>query len=39
MSFLVIGVMWLNHHRMFEAVRAVDGALLVLNLNLLFGWR
>jgi uncharacterized membrane protein len=34
-SFLVIGVMWLNHHRMFERVRQVDGALLVLNLNLL----
>jgi uncharacterized membrane protein len=34
-SFLVIGVMWLNHHRMFEQVRVVDGTLLVLNLNLL----
>ena len=34
-SFAVIGVMWLNHHRMFEQVRRVDGVLLVLNLNLL----
>jgi uncharacterized membrane protein len=34
-SFLVIGVMWLNHHRMFESVKVVDGPLLVLNLNLL----
>jgi uncharacterized membrane protein len=34
-SFLVIGVMWLNHHRIFEQVRLVDGPLLLLNLNLL----
>jgi uncharacterized membrane protein len=34
-SFAVIGVMWLNHHRIFEQVRAVDGPLLLLNLNLL----
>ena len=34
-SFAIIGVMWLNHHRMFEQVRIVDGGLLVLNLNLL----
>jgi uncharacterized membrane protein len=34
-SFLIIGVMWLNHHRMFQEVRVVDGPLLVLNLNLL----
>src|SRR5262245_44621623 len=35
LSFLVLGVMWLNHHRIFEPVRRVDGAVLVLNLNLL----
>jgi uncharacterized membrane protein len=35
LSFLVLGVMWLNHHRLFQAVEAVDGLLLVLNLNLL----
>lgn len=34
-SFLVIGVMWLNHHRIFGQVRGVDGPLLLLNLNLL----
>lgn len=35
LSFLIIGVMWLNHHRIFEPVQLVDGLLLVLNLNLL----
>jgi uncharacterized membrane protein len=34
-AFLQIGVMWLNHHRVFQQVRSVDGVLLVLNLNLL----
>ena len=34
-GFLQIGVMWLNHHRVFQQVRDVDGVLLVLNLNLL----
>ncbi len=34
-SFLQIGVIWLNHHRMFQPVRTVDGTLLVLNLLLL----
>jgi uncharacterized membrane protein len=34
-GFLQIGVMWLNHHRMFQQVGAVNGTLLVLNLNLL----
>ena len=35
LSFLILGVMWLNHHRMFEPVRRVDGVVLVLNLMLL----
>ncbi len=35
LSFVILGVMWLNHHRIFEPVRRVDGLLLVLNLNLL----
>lgn len=35
LSFVILGVMWLNHHRIFEPVRRVDGPLLVLNLNLL----
>jgi uncharacterized membrane protein len=34
-SFAILGVMWLNHHRMFEQVELVDGPLLLLNLNLL----
>jgi hypothetical protein len=34
-SFLTIGVIWLNHHRLFEQVAWVDGPLLLLNLNLL----
>jgi uncharacterized membrane protein len=34
-SFAVIGVMWLNHHRIFVQVVEVDGLLLVLNLLLL----
>jgi uncharacterized membrane protein len=34
-SFLTIGVVWLNHHRVFQQVQVVDGPLLVLNLNLL----
>jgi uncharacterized membrane protein len=35
LSFLVLGVMWLNHHRILEPARRVDGIVLVLNLNLL----
>ena len=34
-SFLTIGVIWLNHHRIFTQVARVDGPLLLLNLNLL----
>jgi TMEM175 potassium channel family protein len=34
-SFLTIGVIWLNHHRIFDQVILVDGPLLLLNLNLL----
>jgi uncharacterized membrane protein len=34
-SFLTIGVIWLNHHRIFQQVARVDGPLLLLNLNLL----
>src|SRR4029450_13431531 len=35
LAFAQIGVIWLNHHRLFEQVRGVDGKLLLLNLNLL----
>ena len=34
-SFLTIGVIWLNHHRVFTQVIRVDGPLLLLNLHLL----
>ena len=34
-SFVTIGVFWLNHHRVFTQVQAVDGPLLLLNLHLL----
>lgn len=34
-SFLVIGIMWVNHHSMFRAVVRVDRGLLFLNLLLL----
>jgi uncharacterized membrane protein len=34
-SFLVIGVMWLNHHRMIDPVQVADTPLLLLNLHLL----
>lgn len=34
-SFLTIGIMWLNHHTMFSHIVRVDRMLLVLNLLLL----
>jgi uncharacterized membrane protein len=34
-SFLTIGIMWLNHHTMFTHIVRVDRVLLVLNLLLL----
>jgi uncharacterized membrane protein len=36
-SFLTIGIMWMNHHTMFGHVRFVDRPVLVLNLLLLMG--
>ena len=30
-SFAIIGIMWINHHRMFEFVRRIDQTLLLLN--------
>jgi len=36
-SFLTIGIMWLNHHTMLSAVTRVDRVVLVLNLLLLMG--
>ncbi|WP_433245703.1 TMEM175 family protein [Streptosporangium sp. CA-135522] len=34
-TFLLIGMIWMNHHRMFNHIRRVDGMLLALNLLLL----
>jgi len=36
-SFATIGIMWLNHHRLFTLIRGVDHWLLVLNGLLLLG--
>ncbi|MBA2681488.1 MAG: DUF1211 domain-containing protein [Ktedonobacteraceae bacterium] len=35
-SFATIGVMWINHHKMFSRITYVDNSLLSLNLLLLF---
>ncbi len=35
MSFLTIGIMWLNHHRLFVHIKRIDTALLFINLLLL----
>ncbi len=35
-SFLVVSIMWVNHHHMIHAVRNVTARLLWSNLNLLF---
>lgn len=36
-SFLTIGVMWINHHAMFKDIDRQDHTLLVLNLVLMMG--
>src|SRR2546425_92066 len=36
-SFAFIGIMWINHHRLFTHIRRSDDTLLVLNLLLLLG--
>ncbi|HVZ37979.1 MAG TPA: TMEM175 family protein [Candidatus Kapabacteria bacterium] len=36
-SFLTIGVMWINHHRLFTLIRRCDHTLLILNGLLLLG--
>lgn len=36
-SFMTIGIMWVNHHTMFGHVQLIDRPLLVLNLLLLMG--
>lgn len=36
LSFLVVAIMWVNHHHMIHSVRRVTAGLLWSNLNLLF---
>src|SRR5690349_17573543 len=36
-SFLTIGIMWMNHHTIFGHIKRVDRPVLVLNLFLLLG--
>lgn len=36
-SFATIGVMWINHHRLFAVIRRVDTRLLLFNSLLLLG--
>ncbi len=35
-SFVHVGIYWNNHHHLFQAVRSVNGAVLLANLHLLF---
>ncbi len=35
-SFLVLGIMWINHHHMFHLIQVVDEKLMWLNLHFLF---
>ncbi len=37
LSFLFIGVMWINHHRLFTHIKRADNGLLFFNLLLLLG--
>jgi uncharacterized membrane protein len=37
LTFAMVGIKWLNHHRMFSLIRRVDTTLNVLNLLLLLG--
>src|SRR5215471_19607886 len=37
MSFAFIGIMWINHHRLFTHIRRSNDVLLILNLLLLLG--
>ena len=36
-SFAFIGIMWINHHRLFTHIKRSDNKLLILNLLLLMG--
>ncbi|MGC1462415.1 MAG: TMEM175 family protein [Terracidiphilus sp.] len=37
LSFLFIGIMWINHHRLFSHIQHSDDALMAANLLLLLG--
>jgi uncharacterized membrane protein len=37
LSFLYIGIMWINHHRLFSRLRRGDDLLMTVNLLLLLG--
>jgi uncharacterized membrane protein len=37
LSFITIGIMWMNHHSLFRDIERTDHVLLVLNLLLLLG--
>ncbi|MBV8050433.1 MAG: DUF1211 domain-containing protein, partial [Acidobacteriaceae bacterium] len=36
-SFAFIGIMWINHHRLFTHIKRSDNTLMILNLLLLLG--
>jgi len=36
LSFLIVAIMWVNHHHMTHALKRVNGRVLWFNLNLLF---
>ncbi len=36
-GFMFIGIMWINHHRMFTNIKRSDTVLMILNLALLLG--
>jgi len=36
LSFVYVGIYWNNHHHLFQAVQRISGAVLWLNLHLLF---
>lgn len=35
-SFIYVGIYWNNHHHLFQAVKFVNGKILLANLSLLF---
>ena len=37
LSFLFIGIMWINHHRLFSHIKRSDDVLMAVNLLLLLG--